>query len=350
MIYFKALCLLVAFLVTSSYAKPTAKNELLANIAKAYSQVRTSSDVGTNGQSKELQMPSGNALPQTRSSGVSDADKQAIVDAHNKHRANVKPFAKNMVKMYWDKDIASAAQAWADNCEFEHDNNEVRKSNTGLGISIGQNLAWAKSYPPEAADWVGKAVDPWYDEVNNFAFGRGTTNGLQTGHYTQLAWADSIAVGCGYRGGCKPGEHLYVCNYAYQQFNDINTPYEPDYSAAGASCAECPNHCHNNLCDCGKRMCSETNGYFSSLNLNTCECSGSNVGSYTAPGSGSSSGGSSGGSSGTPDGSSGGSSSGGSSGGVEIVSYCWDMNYCALYGPSYCYDDFIAKNCNCMCR
>jgi len=286
--------LMIAILVVGAYARPQ---------YDIFKKVKTSQDFGKNGHSSErnLNKPERNLnkpettfgsfkskrFLQTRTSGVSDADKQAIVDAHNNHRANVSPAAKNMVKMYWDDDIAKVAQAWADGCQFAHDDNGDRQSNTGLGISIGQNLAWAWSSMQTEADWVGSAVGQWHNEVNWFAFGSGSTNGEDVGHYTQLVWADSIAVGCGYRGGCQTGEHLYVCNYAYQQYNSqtssVNVPY--DKVESRSACSACPDFCdNNNLCDCGKRMCSMVSGG-SSLNLETCTCDGSEVGSYTAPGS-----------------------------------------------------------------
>jgi len=241
---YQSTILIIVILVVGTYARPQ---------LDIFKKLKTSSDFGKNGHSSErnfdkpernFDKPERNfdkpettlgrfkskRFMETRTSGVSDADKQAIVDAHNNHRANVSPAAKNMVKMYWDDDIAKVAQEWADGCKFAHDDNDDRQSNTGLGISIGQNLAWAWSSMQSDADWVGSAVNPWHNEVNWFSFGSGSTNGSAVGHYTQLVWADSIAVGCGYRGGCNTGEHLYVCNYAYQQYNSwessVNAPYD----------------------------------------------------------------------------------------------------------------------------
>lgn len=60
--------------------------------------------------------------------GVTAADKQQILDAHNLLRSTVaqgqvpnQPGAQNMQEMVWDDELAAKAQQWASECTFEHD-------------------------------------------------------------------------------------------------------------------------------------------------------------------------------------------------------------------------------------
>lgn len=188
--------------------------------------------------------------------GLSSADKKQIVDDHNNYRSGVKPAAANMVKMYWNDDIARYAQKYADTCPDGHDTGNARKEGTGLGIGIGQNLAWGYR------SWAA-AVKGWYDEVVDFRMGQGSINGKAVGHYTQVVRHHAIGIGCGFKNcpGTKYGTY-YVCNYAYAQM-DFKTPY-----TTGRSCSACPSNCKNKLCDCGSKICK--NG--GKLNLGTCKC------------------------------------------------------------------------------
>ncbi|CAG0883242.1 unnamed protein product [Darwinula stevensoni] len=156
--------------------------------------------------------------------GVSDEEKSIIVDAHNRLRTNVatgqetqgnpgpQPSASNMRRMVWDDGLAATAQGLANTCNFAHDDPNCRTFASSFG-SAGQNLYWSSGYEGTQADW-NSAVQAWYDEVGQYDCN--AVNPFQfteaTGHYTQVVWADSYAVGCGYvaYGG---GSKLYACNY-----------------------------------------------------------------------------------------------------------------------------------------
>ena len=51
---------------------------------------------------------------------------------------------------------------------------------TGL-YNAGQNLAVTTG----THNWTAM-IEDWHDEVNHFAFGSGSTNGQDVGHYTQV--------------------------------------------------------------------------------------------------------------------------------------------------------------------
>lgn len=164
---------------------------------------------------------------------MSSSDKELIVRLHNEYRNKValgqetrgknnvaQPSASNMRKMSWDDEIATYAQRWADQCTFDHDTCHTTKDKT---IS-GQNLLLGGLAPNQTTpDWK-EAVKLWYEEVtardgslNTKPFTADSTF-MDVGHYTQLTWADTYAVGCAYStytagSGTTVDTQLVVCNY-----------------------------------------------------------------------------------------------------------------------------------------
>ncbi|XP_056017031.1 cysteine-rich secretory protein 3-like [Ostrea edulis] len=110
-----------------------------------------------------------------------------------------------LVTCSWDDDVALVAQKWAENCELKHDGNYQRR--IPGRFSTGQNLLWARY----KSTW-NVTIYSWYAEVYEFTYGKPIPPGV--GHYTQIVWADSIKVGCGYAHCQAKGVHYYVCNYS----------------------------------------------------------------------------------------------------------------------------------------
>jgi len=167
-------------------------------------------------------------------SGVKDqAVKDAIVNKHNELRSKVakgkekngvdggQPKASNMRKLVWNDELAEVAQRWVDQCTNGHDKNR----RTETYSHVGQNWAWrGSSNMEDQADLASKMVGWWYDEVKDMtqnARKSYSSNKAETGatgvigHYTQVVWAESHEVGCGYMTSLKNGmfESVLVCNY-----------------------------------------------------------------------------------------------------------------------------------------
>ncbi|KAK3095286.1 hypothetical protein FSP39_012803, partial [Pinctada imbricata] len=160
----------------------------------------------------------------------------------------------NHITRSWDDEVAMVAQRYADACKVNIHDSGRQRSIPGR-LSAGQNLAAAST----DIGWAA-VVQLWHSEVSKFKTGGG--NALaDVGHYTQVVWADSIKLGCGYA-QCGNMRN-YVCNYAPAGNFDIDNPY-----TRGASCSECPNHCEDNLCDCNGLVCQ--NG--GTLDKATCTC------------------------------------------------------------------------------
>ncbi len=131
------------------------------------------------------------------------ANVSGMTEAHNAARAAVKPAANPPIPpLSWSSNVAGAAQAWANNCQFMHS-----------GSQYGENIfAVAGTDTPAAVvgSWVASAAD--YDYA---------TNSCSTfcGQYTQVVWRDTVRLGCGmamctqnspFNGGAW---QMWVCNY-----------------------------------------------------------------------------------------------------------------------------------------
>ncbi|XP_068446822.1 serotriflin-like [Clinocottus analis] len=143
-----------------------------------------------------------------------------------------------MLEMKWSPGIAANAQRWANTCSMKHSTDSSRAMSN---VKCGENLKMS-SHPNT---W-SNAVQDWYDEVKDFRFGVGSTNGNKVGHYTQVVWYRSNEVGCGVA-YCPNSEYkyFYVCQYcpAGNIIGRKSRPYK-----VGRSCAGCYNACRNKLC------------------------------------------------------------------------------------------------------
>ena len=165
-----------------------------------------------------------------------------ILAAHNKIRRDVKagkyakqglPPAAVMPDLKWDAELAEIAQRWADQCREDHDRcRNVRR------FYVGQNAAWTWGVP---MDWTKEAIGGWfhselpYFRQRDLVFRsvRDPSSGKQIGHLTQVVWADTRFIGCGYSESQERSwvKRSYICNYGPSG----NILGEPMYKIAGSS-------------------------------------------------------------------------------------------------------------------
>ncbi|KAF5306398.1 hypothetical protein FQA39_LY08907 [Lamprigera yunnana] len=164
-----------------------------------------------------------------------------IVLYHNYFRTKVIPRASNMLKMKWNKAVAKSAQRWSEACMLlTHDNATGRHINN-YG-SCGQNIFVSSHQVP----WLF-AIKTWWLEKDNFTYGGINNNLLVIGHYTQLVWASTHQVGCGFNKcggiGNRKGRayYSYVCNYCPigNHPDKLGLPYK-----RGRPCGMCKRKCH----------------------------------------------------------------------------------------------------------
>lgn len=129
-----------------------------------------------------------------------------ITAAHNAVRASVNPPAATPIPdLVWDPAVAAVAQAWADQCTFDHNTQ-----------GYGQNIYASAGNPAPTPQAV---VQNWASEAANYDYATNTCNGT-CGHYTQVVWAKSLRLGCGAK-HCTTGSpfntfpewDFWVCNY-----------------------------------------------------------------------------------------------------------------------------------------
>ena len=134
-----------------------------------------------------------------------DGFEARLVASHNAARASLA-----VPPLRWDPALAQSARGWADHLAATR---AFRHAPENALAPEGENL-WAGSagrFSPEAM------VDAWARERRFFKpglFPQNSTTGevADVGHYTQLVWRATTAVGCALaRGG---GEDILVCRYS----------------------------------------------------------------------------------------------------------------------------------------
>ena len=131
---------------------------------------------------------------------LSSSEVTGMLTAHNDVRASAAPSAADMTRLVWDASRASVAQSWANQCNFSHNANRnanyaALSSNSG---GVGENIDITTGTRASALSGANSAVGLWPAEASAYHFATNTcASGQVCGHYTQLAWANTLHVGCG---------------------------------------------------------------------------------------------------------------------------------------------------------
>ncbi|XP_070573942.1 peptidase inhibitor 15-like [Ptychodera flava] len=138
--------------------------------------------------------PSSGRQRYRRFTDYTESDIEYWINRHNQHRGEVDPPASDMKFMTWDDDLATMAQTWVDYCHWEHGDPDIQHSYE----HTGQNMWVFGPSSLEERPTVSDAVDAWYDERYDYDYETNScVPGRVCGHYTQVVWAESQALGCG---------------------------------------------------------------------------------------------------------------------------------------------------------
>ena len=132
-----------------------------------------------------------------------------ILAAHNRVRANAMPApSPALPALAWSGAVTFVAQGWAANCTFSH--------NPSRG-PLGENI-----YAGTATSSGTAVVTSWASEAADYTLATNTcAAGKECGHYTQLVWRNTTALGCAQQlctanspfGGSAPWSFV-VCDYS----------------------------------------------------------------------------------------------------------------------------------------
>ncbi|XP_054724749.1 CRISP/Allergen/PR-1-like [Uloborus diversus] len=177
-------------------------------------------------------------------------DVRSVVATGKETKGGGLPKAANMLEMVWDTELASVAQKRAENCVYEHDCSDCRRVGN---FAVGQNIAYTQlicygkaDCKSNTADW-NKVLTMFYEEVKQFQKKWISPFQFQheVGHFTQMIWADTWRLGCGFVAFSLGNgyRHFFVCNYG-----PAGNIYGKDLYKKGEPCSKCP----SNTC-CGKK-------------------------------------------------------------------------------------------------
>ncbi len=130
------------------------------------------------------------------SGAAAPEEREQWLAAHNRYRR-----LHGVPAVVWSDRVAASAMAYALSCPSGHS-----------GTDYGENLSWA-SYDMG----VQTVVDGWYAEEADYDYNNpGYVKG--TGHFSQVIWKGTRAIGCARVTGCGPEHSLrantWVCQYS----------------------------------------------------------------------------------------------------------------------------------------
>merc|ERR1712142_1149035 len=101
--------------------------------------------------------------------------------------------------MHWDCGLEEFAANYLEQCKFDHSSKSSRSNRAGFRY-VGENLFWRAS-SAEGVDLpknLTAAIKDWYDEIKDYKYSDGSCSSINPGcgHYTQVVWAESYALGC----------------------------------------------------------------------------------------------------------------------------------------------------------
>jgi len=134
--------------------------------------------------------------------GLTDKQKQFILDSHNKERANhcSRP-------LIWDTELEKMADYWANNCQFQHWSldNKPRMNGQQIGENMQADFSGGSAVTSGMRDFI-KEKNYWKCGDNSWS--------QSTGHYTQMIWPSTTKVGCALANCTNGLGQFLVCEYS----------------------------------------------------------------------------------------------------------------------------------------
>ena len=137
----------------------------------------------------------------------------SILEIHNRERAAV-----GVPPLVWSDKLAADAKLYAEHLvatgKFDHPSTEWLAAHpTGPeGENLAGNRRTPVSSPPPLPSSIARMEQGWIAEKDFYQGYPSQTGDTATGHYTQMVWRDTTAVGCGY--ASAGGYDVLSCRYS----------------------------------------------------------------------------------------------------------------------------------------
>lgn len=134
-----------------------------------------------------------------------------ILTTHNRLRSQVHPSAANMQRMDWSESLAQLAQARAALCGTS------ATPNLAATLRNTPDVGWNVQLLPMGSASFVEVVNVWFAEGLQYRHGSAEcAHNATCAHYTQLVWATSSQLGCGWQ-PCfvdQVATEAFVCAYS----------------------------------------------------------------------------------------------------------------------------------------
>uniref|UniRef100_E2J7B0 Antigen5-like protein n=1 Tax=Triatoma matogrossensis TaxID=162370 RepID=E2J7B0_9HEMI len=178
---------------------------------------------------------------------ITKKDKNKLLEAHNKYRNLIasgkdtgQPPAQNMRVLTWDAYAEERATHWASTCKLRTARIKNKYNHT-MGLNLyAKTSTKLQDVNTTFNEWADEMLTVWYNQVNNYEFGSNITE--KTEFYTQMVWATTSKLGCGYS-YFKKGDSwkvgYLVCFYDPRgnKWNSVGNRYEPPYIKGKVNCS-----------------------------------------------------------------------------------------------------------------
>lgn len=140
-------------------------------------------------------------------------DSAAIIAAHNSLRTEV----GETEKLSYSPALAATAQTWADklkrsnHCHMRH---SIPNGQYGENLFWGSALSWSDGRKELQKVSAEQVVNNWGSEKADYDYtSNQCASGKMCGHYTQIVWQTTTAVGCGMAVCEDTKEQIWACQY-----------------------------------------------------------------------------------------------------------------------------------------
>eukprot|EP00073_Rattus_norvegicus_P032306 XP_006255673.1 PREDICTED: C-type lectin domain family 18 member A-like isoform X3 [Rattus norvegicus] len=200
-----------------------------------------------------------------------------ILTTHNRLRSQVHPSAANMQRMDWSESLAQLAQARAALCGTS------ATPNLAATLRNTPDVGWNVQLLPMGSASFVEVVNVWFAEGLQYRHGSAEcAHNATCAHYTQLVWATSSQLGCGWQ-PCfvdQVATEAFVCAYSPGGNWEINgkmiAPYKKGpwcslCTASVSGCFKAWDHA-GGLCEVPRNPCRMSCRNLGHLNISTCRC------------------------------------------------------------------------------